>query len=45
MNTNIKNPKKPLNYICKNCNFNTRNKKDYLIYLSTDNYILLINPN
>jgi hypothetical protein len=45
MNTNIKNPKKPLKYNCENCHFNTSNKKDYVRHLSTDKHILLTNPN
>ena len=45
MNPNIKTPKKPLNYICENCNFNTCNKKDYTRHLLTDKHISLTNPN
>jgi len=45
MNTNIKNPKKPLNYICENCDFITCNKKDYTRHLLTDKHISLTNPN
>ena len=45
MDTNIKNPKKPLEYICEKCNFNTCNKKDYSRHLLTDKHISLTNPN
>ena len=45
MDTNIKNPKKPLKYICEKCHFNTYNKKDYTRHLSTDKHISLTNPN
>jgi hypothetical protein len=45
MDTNIKNPKKPLEYICEKCNFNTCNKKDYSRHLLTDKHLSLTNPN
>ena len=45
MNTNTENPKNPLIYICKTCNFNTCNKKDYSRHLSTDKHTKLTNPN
>jgi hypothetical protein len=45
MDTNIKTQKKPLKYICKTCNFNSCNKKDYTRHLLTDKHLLLTNPN
>jgi hypothetical protein len=45
MNTNSENPKNPLIYICKTCNFNTSNKKDYSRHLLTDKHEKLTNPN
>jgi hypothetical protein len=45
MDTNIKNPKKPLNYICETCDFITCNKKDYSRHLLTVKHISLTNPN
>ena len=32
-------------YICKTCNFNTSNKKDYSRHLLTDKHKKLTNPN
>jgi hypothetical protein len=45
MNPNKKNPKKPIEYICENCDFITCNKKDYVRHIQTDKHLLLINPN
>jgi len=45
MNPNKKNPKKPIEYICENCDFITSNKKDYVRHIQTDKHLLLINPN
>jgi len=45
MDTNIKNPKKPINYFCEICDFNTCNKKDFSRHLTTDKHIGLTNPN
>ena len=45
MTTTLENPKKPLNYFCEKCNFNTSNKKDYTRHLSTDKHLGLTNPN
>jgi hypothetical protein len=45
MDTNEKNPKKPNEFICKYCDFNSCNKKDYNRHLSTDKHLLLTNPN
>jgi hypothetical protein len=45
MSTTLENPKKPLNYLCEKCNFNTCNKKDYARHLSTDKHLGLTNPN
>jgi hypothetical protein len=39
MNSNIKNPKKPKEYICKTCDFNTYNKKDYTRHINTIKHI------
>ena len=35
MISNIFYPKKPLNYICNNCDFGTSNKKDYNRHIQT----------
>ena len=40
-----KNPKNPLIYECKICDFNTSNKKDYNRHLGTAKHIFLMNPN
>jgi len=45
MDTNEKNPKKPINYFCEVCDFNTSNKKDFKRHNLTDKHLLLINPN
>ena len=45
MNPNEKNPKKPIEYICKNCDFITCNKKDYTRHLQTDKHLILMDPN
>ena len=45
MDTNEKNPKKPINYFCKVCDFNTCNKKDLNRHNLTDKHLLLTNPN
>jgi hypothetical protein len=45
MDTNIKNPKKPNNYFCETCDFNTCNKKDFNRHIITDKHISLTNPN
>jgi len=45
MNTNKKNPKKPQIFLCKICDFNTCNKKDFTRHVSTDKHIKLTNPN
>jgi hypothetical protein len=45
MDTNEKNPKKPINYFCEVCDFNTCNKKDFKRHNLTDKHLLLINPN
>jgi len=45
MDTNKKNPKKPLEYICIICNYISCNKKDYNRHLATDKHLLLTNPN
>ena len=45
MDTNEKNPKKPLNYCCIICDFNTSNKKDFNRHNLTDKHLLLTNPN
>jgi len=42
---NEKNPKKPINYFCEVCDFNTSNKKDFKRHNLTDKHLLLINPN
>ena len=34
-----KNPKKPLNYSCENCDFTTSNKKDYNRHLLTRKHL------
>ena len=38
-----KNPKKPLEFLCDCCGFNTANKKDYTRHLSTRKHILNAN--
>jgi hypothetical protein len=45
MDTNEKNPKKPLNFSCELCDFITSNKKDFNRHTLTDKHILLTNPN
>ena len=45
MDTNEKNPKKPINYFCAVCDFNTCNKKDFNRHNLTDKHLLLTNPN
>ena len=45
MDTNEKNPKKPLNFCCEICDFTTCNKKDFNRHNLTDKHILLTNPN
>jgi len=45
MDTNLENPKLPLNYLCDICDFITCNKKDYNRHLTTDKHINLTNPN
>jgi hypothetical protein len=45
MDTNEKNPKKPINYFCEVCDFNTSNKKDFNRHNLTDKHLLLTNPN
>ena len=45
MDTNEKNPKKPINYSCEICDFNTCNKKDFNRHKLTDKHLLLTNPN
>ena len=45
MDTNIKNPKKPIKYFCETCDFNTCNKKDFNRHNVTDKHLLLTNPN
>ena len=45
MDTNIKNPKKPIKYFCETCDFNTCNKKDFHRHNTTDKHLLLTNPN
>ena len=45
MDTNIKNPKKPIKYFCETCHFNTSNKKDFYRHNTTDKHLLLTNPN
>ena len=43
--TNIKNPKKPLEYNCKECLFKCSNKKDYSRHILTAKHKILTNPN
>jgi len=38
MSGNIFNPKKPQNYLCELCDFNSSNKKDYLRHLNTQKH-------
>jgi hypothetical protein len=45
MDTNIKTHKKPINYFCEKCDFNTCNKKDYNRHIVTDKHLSLTNPN
>ena len=40
-----KTQKKPVNYFCEVCDFNTSNKKDFKRHNLTDKHLLLINPN
>jgi len=42
-NDDKKNPKKPLNYSCQNCNFKCSNKKDYNRHLSTRKHQIVTN--
>jgi len=44
MDTTLENPKLPFKFFCKNCNFNTFNKKDYSRHLLTDKHKNIINP-
>jgi len=43
--TSEKTPKNPLEYSCRICDFNTRNKKDFTRHCSTRKHKNLINPN
>jgi len=45
MDTTLENPILPFKFFCKNCNFNTINKKDYTRHLLTDKHKNIINPN
>jgi hypothetical protein len=45
MDTNEKNPKKPIEYFCKLCDFYTCNKKDFARHNTTDKHLSLTNPN
>ena len=45
MNPNEKNPKKPKEYFCENCDFYTSNKKDFARHNLTDKHLILTNPN
>ena len=40
-----KNPKKPIEYICESCDFNTSNKKDYKKHLATRKHQMIISGN
>ena len=45
MNPNAKIPKNPLIFQCKNCDYDTFSKKDYLKHVQTKKHISLSNPN
>jgi hypothetical protein len=45
MDTNEKNPKKPIEYFCNFCDFYTSNKKDFNRHKLTDKHLSLTNPN
>jgi len=40
-----KNPKKPQNFLCKNCDFHTVNKKDYMRHLLTRKHLSSVDGN
>jgi hypothetical protein len=44
MDTNGRNPKKPIEYSCKTCDFYTSNKKDFNRHNITDKHKILQNP-
>ena len=45
MDTNEKNPIKPITFFCDICDFNTCNKKDFKRHNLTNKHLLLTNPN
>ena len=45
MDTNEKNPIKPISFFCDICDFNTCNKKDFKRHSLTNKHLLLTNPN
>jgi len=45
MDTNEKNPIKPITFFCNICDFNTSNKKDFKRHSLTNKHLLLTNPN